>query len=229
MMNKKEKSTIEKISDPEEYFEKSGVNNAIRDVISLLVENRPKDPIAFLSQHFGSLVEEVSVIVRAQRLVCLTHHSRPAFSDNVISAYKILRDKGLTGKLHNELLKGLCNGLPPVIAERLLEKLNCKELDAVPHQLFYNNVLTCLVCHDYKKHSELLYRELGSVCDRGVCEALFQLLAEHTESSNKYELSSSLIARAISSANNYGQQFISSEEFVISALDTYVDMLQTPP
>ena len=32
MMNKKEKSTIEKISDPEEYFEKSGVNNAIRDV-----------------------------------------------------------------------------------------------------------------------------------------------------------------------------------------------------
>lgn len=72
-------------------------------------------------------------------------------------------------------------------------------------------------------------RELGSVCDRGVCEALFQLLAEHTESSNKYELSSSLIARAISSASNYGQQYISGEEFVISALDTYVDMLQTPP
>ena len=35
---------------------------------------------------------------------------------------------------------------------------DCKELDAVPHLLFYNNVLTCLVCHDYKKHSELLYR-----------------------------------------------------------------------
>ena len=30
-------------------------------VISLLVENRPKDPIAFLSQYFASLVEEVSV------------------------------------------------------------------------------------------------------------------------------------------------------------------------
>ena len=72
------------------------------------------------------------------------------------------------------------------------------------------------------------FRELGSVCDRGVCEALFQLLAEHTESSNKYELSSALISRAISSANNYGQQYISSEEFVINALDTYVQMLQTP-
>ena len=31
---------------------------------------------------------------------------------------------GLSGKVHNELLKGLCNGLPPVIAERLLEKLS---------------------------------------------------------------------------------------------------------
>ena len=37
---------------------------------------------------------QVSVIVKAQRLLCLTHHSRPAFSDNVISAYKLLRDKG---------------------------------------------------------------------------------------------------------------------------------------
>lgn len=227
-MNKKEKVAIEKIYDPEEYYEKSGVTNSIREVVSLLVENRPKDPITFLSQYFGSLVEEVSVIVRAQRLVCLTHHSRPAFPDNVISAYKLLREKGLSGKVHNELLKGLCNGLPPVIAERLLSKLNCKELDAIPHQLFYNNVLTCLVCHDYKKHSELLYRELGSVCDRGVCEALFQLLTDHADSSNKYDLSSALIARAVSSASNYGQQYIGTEEFVICALDTYVDIIHTP-
>lgn len=40
------------------------------------------------------LLFQVSVIVKAQRLLCLTHHSRPAFSDNVISAYKLLRDKG---------------------------------------------------------------------------------------------------------------------------------------
>ena len=42
MMNKKEKSTIEKISDPEEYFEKSGVNNAIRDVSTVKpIHTRP--------------------------------------------------------------------------------------------------------------------------------------------------------------------------------------------
>ena len=37
MMNKKEKSNVEKILDPEEYFEKSGVNNSIRDVSNLSV------------------------------------------------------------------------------------------------------------------------------------------------------------------------------------------------
>ena len=31
---------------------------------------------------------------------------------------------GLSGKVHNELLKALCNGLPAVISERLLEKLS---------------------------------------------------------------------------------------------------------
>ena len=31
---------------------------------------------------------------------------------------------GLSGKIHNELLKGLCNGIPPMISERLLDKLS---------------------------------------------------------------------------------------------------------
>lgn len=40
------------------------------------------------------LTSQVNPIVKAQRLLCLTHHSRPAFQDNVVSAYKLLRDKG---------------------------------------------------------------------------------------------------------------------------------------
>ena len=41
------------------------------------------------------IIFQVNVIVQAQRLVCLTHHSRPAFADNVISAYNLLREKGI--------------------------------------------------------------------------------------------------------------------------------------
>ena len=67
------------------------------------------------------------------------------------------------------------------------------------------------------------------MCDRGVCEALFQLLTDHSDSTNKYDLSSGRISRAISSASGYGQQYISSEEFIVCALDTYVDIIQTPP
>lgn len=223
-MNKKERTVVpaEKINVPDEYYEKSGISAHIKEVLSLLVENRPKDPLSFLSQYFAALVEEVNPIVKAQRLLCLTHHSRPAFQDNVVSAYKLLRDKGLNGKIHNELLKSLSAGLPPIIVEKLMEKLACREVEAVPHLLFYSNVLACLVCHDYKKHSELLYKELGTVCDRGVCESLLQLLTQHT---NKYDLSSSAVQRAIVSVSGYGQSYLSCEDFVHSALELYVDFI----
>eukprot|EP00116_Pleurobrachia_bachei_P004888 sb/3465150/ len=58
----------------------------------------------------------------------------------------------------------------------------------------------------------LLHRELGTLSDRGVCEALLQLLADHLDSASKYELSSTQVGRAILSAKSYGQQFISSDE-----------------
>lgn len=38
MMNKKEKVAIEKIYDPEEYYEKSGVTNSIREVQAFLLK-----------------------------------------------------------------------------------------------------------------------------------------------------------------------------------------------
>jgi hypothetical protein len=40
---------------PEDYLEKQNVNSHLKDAISLLLENRPENPIMFLAEHFRNL------------------------------------------------------------------------------------------------------------------------------------------------------------------------------
>lgn len=40
---------------PEDYLDKQNVNNLLRDAVSLLLENRPANPILFMAEHFRNL------------------------------------------------------------------------------------------------------------------------------------------------------------------------------
>jgi hypothetical protein len=40
---------------PEDYLEKQNVNGLLRDAVSLLLENRPANPILFMADHFRNL------------------------------------------------------------------------------------------------------------------------------------------------------------------------------
>jgi hypothetical protein len=41
--------------NPEDYLERANVNIYLRDAISLLLENRPENPILFLADHFRNM------------------------------------------------------------------------------------------------------------------------------------------------------------------------------
>lgn len=55
---------------------------------------------------------------------------------------KLILISGLNGKIHNELLKSLSAGLPPIIVEKLMEKLACREVGS--HLLHYHYSLITL-------------------------------------------------------------------------------------
>jgi len=40
---------------PEDYLDKQNVNNLLRDAVSLLLENRPANPILFMAEHFRNI------------------------------------------------------------------------------------------------------------------------------------------------------------------------------
>jgi len=40
---------------PEDYLEKQNVNGMLRDAVSLLLENRPANPILFMAEHFRNI------------------------------------------------------------------------------------------------------------------------------------------------------------------------------
>lgn len=86
------KKGLTQIVDPsklpaEEYLEQSKVTPYLKDAITLLLENRPPNPIAFLSDYFQNVTQGSSRIVRSYRYIRLTKRSRQAFLDNLVSAY----------------------------------------------------------------------------------------------------------------------------------------------
>ena len=70
----------------------------------------------------SSLARQLACRVTVQCTADVRSHVQHFVLKRLIS--NVYLSVGLSGKVHNELLKGLCNGLPPVIAERLLEKLS---------------------------------------------------------------------------------------------------------
>jgi len=96
---------------PEDYLEKQNVNGLLRDAVSLLLENRPSNPILFMAEHFRRLQQSLpqyaamntvttsngqqvnvlnSNILKAYRLITLNKYDAKSFPDNVFTAYTLI-------------------------------------------------------------------------------------------------------------------------------------------
>lgn len=71
---------------PEDYLDKQNVNFYLKEAVSLLLENRPENPILFLADHFRNIQQgsmNNSNILKAYRLITLNKYDAKSFSDNV--------------------------------------------------------------------------------------------------------------------------------------------------
>lgn len=93
----------------EEYLDRYGVTAYIKDAVTLMLDNRPNDQLAFLHQYFQSVTHGSSAILHAFRYVRLTGPSQPAFFDNVCAAYASLdahrSTAGVSGVSGTDLLQ----------------------------------------------------------------------------------------------------------------------------
>ncbi|XP_063003419.1 tubulin polyglutamylase complex subunit 1 [Elgaria multicarinata webbii] len=189
-----------------EFLRQAGVTDMVREALLKVLEARPEEPVAFLAGYFEKLAQSSGEadeaatdggdpqrqlrlrLARASWYLGLAHHShRTAFNNNVSMAYDTLaaagrrKKPGVTGKLYGDLLRLLCRerGAPDTIALPLLQKVACREHEAVPFDVFRHGALTCLVLLEFLAKASTLYDALGGgAADKRICSAVLGTLED---------------------------------------------------
>lgn len=88
--------------DPEEYLDRYGVTAYFQDALTVLLENQPSSPIAFMSQYFHEVTKMNTPLQRAHRCIQLASPEHDAFSDNLVAAFHAVDSQhpsgGMTGR-----------------------------------------------------------------------------------------------------------------------------------
>ncbi|XP_072260860.1 tubulin polyglutamylase complex subunit 1 [Pyxicephalus adspersus] len=188
-----------------DFLVQAGVRTMMREAVLKLVETRPEDPVAFLADYFGRLgpgpaggaaaadlcpqLPGQLRLGRALWYLKLAHHSqRTAFNNNLTVAYDCLsaggkkKKPGLNGKLYTDLLTKICHegDLPKEISSALLKKIQCRDHEAVPFDVFRYGVVTCFVMMEFRSKADTLFNILDedSQSDQRVCQTVLDTLKE---------------------------------------------------
>lgn len=71
-------------------FDRSSLTVYLKDVVTLVLENRPADPIAFIADYLRRVLSGASPVSRAYQYITLSPHHRQAFMDNAVVAFSVL-------------------------------------------------------------------------------------------------------------------------------------------
>nr|XP_033811482.1 tubulin polyglutamylase complex subunit 1 [Geotrypetes seraphini] len=187
-----------------DFLRQAGVTGMLREALLTVLEARPEEPVAFLADYFEKLAlsraeetggDEPGSPARQQRLdraiwyLRLAHYSqRTAFHNNVSIAYECLsggvkkKRPGLNGRIYSEVLRRICRegAASEEIISLLLKKIQCRDYEAVPYDLFRYSTLTCFVLLEFISKADSLYHVLddSGQADKRVCQAVLDTLGE---------------------------------------------------
>ena len=106
-------------------FDASGLTVYLKDVVTLCLENRPSDPVAFIAEYLRRVTHRTTPVSRACQYLRLAPHHRRAFMDNAAVAHAGLcagSNKTQTPPLvrpedHLLVLRETCARLPRRVVE----------------------------------------------------------------------------------------------------------------
>ena len=133
----------------------------MKDVVTLLLENRPSSPIAFMAKYFRTVTQGSSPLLRAYRYIRLASPSQDAFIDNLVAAYVALDAKrgasGVTGAELLRLLRLLCADCPVDVTRALLLSVDRTESDPVSFEEFSAVIRSGLLYDDFFQRASSLF------------------------------------------------------------------------
>ncbi|CAB3982387.1 Hypothetical predicted protein [Paramuricea clavata] len=189
-------SRTEKTESPADFLARVGVTRQMQEVISIILENRPEDPVAYIAEYFANIAEHVSSVSQAYQHLCLSHHNQPSFENNLLKAYAVLNRqkcgqglKGLTGKSYNELLDMLCRDIASNEADTLLNMLQKREQGIVRFNVFASGVTCCFLFKDFISQAKSLFQDLDlsgrGHADYTLCVAMLSQLTTTVSQTNE--------------------------------------------
>ena len=188
--------------DAEEYLDRYGVTAYMKDVVTLLLENRPDDPTAFMLKYFRTVTQGSSPLLRAYRYIRLAPPSQDAFIDNLVSAYVALDAKrgvsGVNGSELLRLLRLLTAECRLDVSRSLLLLLGLSEADPVSFEAFSASVRAALQYDDFLRRASELFATFDARGTGQVPSSVLQLAVRQVRGSTD----AAAIATALAAANS---------------------------
>eukprot|EP00967_Tisochrysis_lutea_P007041 scaffold8376_cov33-Tisochrysis_lutea.AAC.2 len=110
-----------------------GVTAYMKDMVTLLLENRPDEPIGFITDYFRTVLAGSNQLTRALRFIKLSPAGHSAFEDNLVAAYASLdgrRGHVAAGELQ-KLLRLLCADAPLNVSRCMLILMDKRDADPI--------------------------------------------------------------------------------------------------
>jgi len=192
--------------DAEEYLDRYGVTAYMKDVVTLLLENRPASPIAFISKYFRTVTQGSSPLLRAYRYIRLAHPTQDAFIDNLVAAYAALDARrgvsGVTGAELLRLLRLLCGDCPIDVSRSVLVLIDRAESDPITFDEFSGAVRAGLHYDDLFKRARTLFDTCDPLHTGTIPRTTLQLVIRQVRSTDAD--AGAIAAAAAASASSSG-------------------------
>lgn len=153
---------------PEEYLNKYGLSAYFKDVMTLVLENRPHDPIDFITEYYRNCAQGSSYLHRSYRYIRLTERNNDVFMDNLYMSYKSLSRRkgsiGATGEEMSKLLTLLCHDFPHDVSSNILRRLGRRPADVVSFEEFALATKACLLYEEFFEIAEEVFEFASISC-----------------------------------------------------------------
>ena len=164
---------------PEQYLDAYGVTAYLQDAMTLVLENRPQDPILFISEYFRHAVQGSSYVHRSFQYLRQTELHRQAFMDNAAASYhSLMRRKGsigVSGEELGQMLKLLTHDFPTDLLSDVLVVLSPERAAVVSFDQFVSAVSCCML---YEEVLEVASTAFSTTLGAGVDDSA-DILKKH--------------------------------------------------
>lgn len=151
----------------DDFLVKRGITPHLNDVLALLLENRPTDPLAFVADYFKGVVEGSSGLMRSYRYVRLSRHNCLSFMDNLYAAFLAANGSGtsaasgLTAEAYARLLRALCRDMPAHIVPYVFSVLQKSSSETLTFPEFASGIHACLLYDEFFQLAKQAFTDLA--------------------------------------------------------------------